>query len=99
MGPKLQGSAASLPLYRYLGAACESSVPVYGSGGSYLEGKTPEMLAEEMADYVALGLPAVKMKIGRKDPQSDEVRIAAVRRAIGPEILLMLAPTMHGRMF
>jgi L-alanine-DL-glutamate epimerase-like enolase superfamily enzyme len=48
------------------------------------------MLTEEMAGYVALGLSAVKMKIGREDSQSDEARIAAVRRAIGPEILLML---------
>jgi L-alanine-DL-glutamate epimerase-like enolase superfamily enzyme len=48
------------------------------------------MLAEEMAGYVALGLPAVKVKIGREAPQSDEARITAVWRAIGPEILLML---------
>jgi L-alanine-DL-glutamate epimerase-like enolase superfamily enzyme len=60
------------------------------SRGYYLEGKTPEILAEEIAGYVALGLPALKMKIGREDPPSDEARIAVVRRTIGPEILLML---------
>lgn len=82
--------AAKLPLYRYLGAASEDSVPAYGSGGYYLEGKTPEMLADEMASYVALGFAAVKMKIGRGEPQLDEARVAAARRAIGPDILLML---------
>jgi L-alanine-DL-glutamate epimerase-like enolase superfamily enzyme len=82
--------AAKLPLYRYLGAAYEDSVPAYGSGGYYLEGKTNEMLAEEMASYVALGLPAVKMKVGRGEPRLDEARVAAVRHAIGPDILLML---------
>jgi L-alanine-DL-glutamate epimerase-like enolase superfamily enzyme len=82
--------AADLPLYRYLGAASEESVPAYGSGGYYLEGKTPEMLGEEMASYVALGLRAVKMKVGRGDPRSDAERVAAARKAIGPDILLML---------
>ena len=82
--------AAKLPLYKYLGAAYEDVVPAYGSGGYYLEGKTPEMLGEEMASYVALGLPAVKMKVGRGDLKSEEARIVAARKAIGPDILLML---------
>src|SRR5579875_2434108 len=55
--------AAGLPLYKYLGAAYEDTVPAYASGGYYLEGKTPAMLGEELAGYVALGLKAVKMKV------------------------------------
>src|ERR1700683_3072686 len=82
--------AANLPLYKYLGAAYENSVPAYASGGYYLEGKTPEMLGEEMASYVALGFNAVKMKVGRGDLRSEEARIAAARKAIGPDVLLML---------
>ena len=82
--------AANLPLYKYLGAAFEDAVPAYASGGYYLEGKTPEMLGEEMAGYVALGLDAVKMKVGRGDLRSEEARIAAARKAIGPDVLLML---------
>jgi L-alanine-DL-glutamate epimerase-like enolase superfamily enzyme len=82
--------AAGLPLYKYLGAAHEGTVPAYGSGGYYLEGKSPEMLGEEMAGYVALGLNAVKMKVGRGDLKSEEARIAAARAAIGPDVLLML---------
>jgi L-alanine-DL-glutamate epimerase-like enolase superfamily enzyme len=82
--------AASLPLYKYLGAAQEGTIPAYGSGGYYLEGKTLEMLGEEMASYVALGLNAVKIKVGRGDMKSEEARIAAVRKAIGPDGLLML---------
>src|SRR5882724_1589725 len=82
--------AANLPLYKYLGAAYEDTVPAYASGGYYLDGKTPEMLGEEMAGYVALGLDAVKMKVGRGNPSSEEARIAAARKAIGPDVLLML---------
>src|ERR1700679_2354001 len=82
--------AANLPLYKYLGAAYEDTVPAYASGGYYLEGKTSAMLGEEMASYVALGLNAVKMKVGRGDLKSEEARIEAARKAIGPDVLLML---------
>ena len=86
----VNAQAAKLPLYRYLGAATRDPVPAYGSGGYYLDGKTPEMLGEEMASYLALGLQGVKMKVGREDPAGDEKRVAAVRKAIGPDALLML---------
>src|SRR3984957_17888612 len=82
--------AAKLPLYKYLGAAWQDIVPAYASGGYYLEGKTPEMLGEEMAGYDDLGLDTVKMKVGRDDLRYEEARIAAARKAIGPDVLLML---------
>ncbi|MFM0342059.1 mandelate racemase/muconate lactonizing enzyme family protein [Paraburkholderia fungorum] len=82
--------AAGLPLSRYLGGTYSPTVPAYASGGYYLEGKTPEHLGEEMAGYVALGFRAVKMKVGRLDPRSEEARIRAAREAIGDDVLLML---------
>ncbi|TDN70828.1 mandelate racemase/muconate lactonizing enzyme family protein [Paraburkholderia sp. BL10I2N1] len=82
--------AAGLPLSRYLGGTSAATVPAYASGGYYLEGKTPEHLGEEMAGYVALGFRAVKMKVGRLDPRSEEARIRAARQAIGDDVLLML---------
>jgi L-alanine-DL-glutamate epimerase-like enolase superfamily enzyme len=82
--------AAKVPLYQYLGAAYEDMVPAYASGGYYLDGKTPEMLGEELAGYVAMGFDAVKMKVGRGDPNTEETRIKAARAAIGPDVLLML---------
>lgn len=81
---------ARLPLYKYLGAAARDTVPAYASGGYYLDGKTPAMLGEELAGYVALGFNAVKMKVGRLSPAEEEARIAAARKAIGPDVLLML---------
>lgn len=82
--------SAKLPLHKYLGGFHRESVPAYASGGYYLEGKTAEMLGEEMAGYVEMGFGAVKMKVGRLAPKSEEERIAAVRSAIGPDVLLML---------
>ena len=82
--------AAGLPLSLYLGGYTRGTVPAYASGGYYLEGKTPKMLGEEMAGYVALGFRAVKMKVGMPGPRQEEDRIAAAREAIGPDVLLML---------
>ena len=86
----LNARAAKLPLYKYLGATHLGSVPAYASGGYYLDGKTPKKLGDEMAGYVAQGFKAVKMKVGRLSPREEEARISAVRKAIGPDIHLML---------
>lgn len=82
--------AANLPLYKYLGASDTHSVPAYASGGYYLDGKSPDMLGQEMAGYVAKGFTAVKMKVGREDLDGEEARLAAVREAVGPNVQVML---------
>lgn len=82
--------AAGLPLSRYLGGTGRATVPAYASGGYYLEGKTPDKLAQEVAGYVEMGFNAVKIKVGRGDPVSDGARVSAAREAIGDSVLLML---------
>jgi len=86
----LNARAAKMPLHLFMGANVTDKVPAYASGGYYLAGKTPKMLAQEMASYVKLGFKAVKMKVGRLTPKEEEVRIRAAREAIGPDIHLML---------
>lgn len=86
----LNARAAGLPLHKYLGAVALDSVPAYASGGYYLEGKTPQGVADEMAGYVAKGFHAVKMKTGRLSPREEEARVRAAREAVGPEVELML---------
>lgn len=82
--------AVGLPLYKLLGAVQCDSVAAYASGGYYLPGKTPELLADEIEGYVREGFGAVKIKVGKLDLTSEEARIAAVRERIGPDPLLML---------
>jgi L-alanine-DL-glutamate epimerase-like enolase superfamily enzyme len=82
--------SVGLPLFRYLGAVRTDSVPAYASGGYYVDGKTPEKLADEMQSYLRAGFTAVKMKVGRLDLAAEEARIAAVRERIGPHAILML---------
>ena len=79
---------AELPLYQYLGGARQDTVPAYASGGYYLDGKTPEHLANECSSYVDMGFNAVKIKVGRVSAREDAERIAAVRRAIGDDVEL-----------
>jgi L-alanine-DL-glutamate epimerase-like enolase superfamily enzyme len=82
----LKARLLGLPLVTLLGAAREA-VPVYGSGGftSY----TIDQLERQFAKWASAGIGRVKMKIGR-DPQADIARVAAARRAIGPEVELFV---------
>ena len=86
----LNARAAKAPLHRYLGCWTTEKVPAYASGGYYLDGKTPQKLADELTGYVQRGFRAMKMKVGRLAPGPEEERIAAARAAIGPDIELML---------
>jgi len=86
----LNARSAGQPLYRYLGAVAHDRVPAYASGGYYQPGKTHRHLAEEMLGHVKAGFKAVKMKTGRLSPAEEEARLAAVREAVGPDIIVML---------
>ena len=82
--------AAGLPLYRYLGASREDTVPAYASGGYYAQSATPPDLAREVESYVEMGFKAVKVKVGRLSPREDAARLAAARNAMGPDVELFL---------
>ena len=86
----LNARAARLPLHRYLGAAHDTRVPAYASGGYYVDGKGPAQLGAEVAGFVEAGFKAVKIKVGRLGPVEEEARVRAAREAIGPDVLLML---------
>lgn len=86
----LNARTHTLPLHKYLGAVELEAVPAYASGGYYLDGKSPGKLAEEMVGYVKLGFNAVKMKSGRLSPPEEEIRLKAVRDAVGPDVDIMM---------
>jgi L-alanine-DL-glutamate epimerase-like enolase superfamily enzyme len=83
----LKGKLLGSPVCALLGSA-RDEVPVYGSGGftSY----DLNRLTTQMSGWVhELGVPRVKMKIGR-DAELDPSRVAAVRRAIGDDAALFV---------
>ena len=86
----IAGKAQGLPLYKLLGGAFRDRIPAYGYG--MMLKRVPELadrFAEESRTIVAGGFKAVKMKIGL-GPRQDANLVEAVRKAIGPEIQLMV---------
>jgi len=81
------GQAAGLPLYKLWGAVSDT-VPAYGSGG-WTSYPLADLIAEAER-YVALGCRYYKMKIHHPDPRENRRRVEAVRRAVGPDIAIMV---------
>ena len=94
----VRAKVAGLPLYRLLGGY-RQRVPTYIAGGYYEDGKGLSALAQEMESYVELGARAVKMKIGALSLAEDVARVAAARRAIGPEVKLLVDANCAYRAF
>jgi len=82
----LKARLLDVPLVSLLGAA-RSAVPVYGSGGftSY----SNDQLRAQLSGWVEMGIPRVKMKIGR-DAIADVDRVRVARRAIGDDAELFV---------
>ena len=85
----IKGKAAGLPVYRLLGGE-NRPLFTYATGGYYRPGATNADYAGEMARMLRHGYRAVKLKTGAGSVAEEAERIAAVRREIGDEPLLML---------
>lgn len=82
----LKAKLLDIPLASLLGRARDGA-PVYGSGGFTTYSKA--QLQKQLAGWAAMGIPAVKMKIGTH-PEQDVVRVKWAREAIGPDIQLFV---------
>lgn len=85
----LAGKTLGAPVWRLLGGH-SNRVYAYASGGLYGQAKGPGDLAGEMARYVEQGFTAVKLKVAGASLREDLARVAAVREAIGSDVLLMV---------
>lgn len=84
----IMGKALKVPVYRLLGGAFRDHIPCYASGLFRKDRPdNTQALMDEAKGYVDQGFPAVKMKIGFGKSFDEEI-VAAVRKAIGDEILL-----------
>jgi D-galactarolactone cycloisomerase len=85
------GKACKQPVHKLLGGAFRARVEAYATG---LYFKNMERLDEEAVEealgYAGQGFRAIKMKIGLGSLKKDIERVAAVRKAIGPELRLMV---------
>ena len=87
----LKGKALGQPVWRLAGGA-QDRVWIYAAGGYYEDGKGVRELCRELESYVAEGFGAVKMKVGWPGVtlKGDAERVRAVRKAIGPDVELMV---------
>lgn len=74
---------AGLPLFRLLGGWADDRIPLTMALGM----GDPAAIADGAARAVAAGYPGVKLKVG-SDVATDLAAVAAVREAIGPDLLL-----------
>lgn len=84
----LLGRSLDVPVLDLWGGPCRHDMAVYASGGW----GDVDTIGAELGGYVAAGFGAVKMRVGVMDGTVDTsiARVAAARRALGPEIDLMV---------
>jgi muconate cycloisomerase len=87
----LQGQTLGVPVYKLLGG--RDAPPPGGDRGIRLKfvvgAVEPELAAQRARRMTDLGWRAIKVKVGRQgDPRVDAARLAAVREAIGPNVML-----------
>jgi L-alanine-DL-glutamate epimerase-like enolase superfamily enzyme len=62
--------------------------PIISIGGYYMEGKTLADIGREMELYRDAGMAGAKFKVGGLTPEKDAERVAAARKAAGPDFVL-----------
>lgn len=83
----LIGKAAGQPLHRLFGA-CRDRVRTYASGGLWLSQSIDECV-EEAAGFIDAGFRALKIRVGKANPDEDVERVRALRAAVGADIELL----------
>lgn len=81
--------SAGKPLWQLLGGAHSTDVPIYNTNAGWLNFSI-EQLCAEAQQLVDSGYTALKMKVGSDSCADDRARVAAVRRQIGADIMLMV---------
>jgi L-alanine-DL-glutamate epimerase-like enolase superfamily enzyme len=85
----LAGHRTGTPLHLLLGGA-RSRVPIYNTHVGWLNRPLDEMIDLSRQAVKRDGFTALKLKVGKPDPEEDRERVAKVREAVGPATTLMV---------
>jgi L-alanine-DL-glutamate epimerase-like enolase superfamily enzyme len=84
----IMGKALNVPVYKLLGGKVHDKVHAYASDLFWQE--DPASMAKAAAAYVEQGFDIVKAHLGVLGPAEEEVRVRAMREAVGPDVGLMI---------
>ena len=87
----IMGKSCGKPIHKLIGGAYRTEVTAYATGLYFIDmDRLIEEAVEEANEFVDNGFVAIKMKIGLGSPKLDIDRVAAVRKAIGDDVRLMV---------
>ena len=86
----IKAKHAQQPLWQLLGGSASKQVEGYNTDGGWLNWSLTTLVDDCRRLVEVDGYRGVKIKVGKPDPQEDLRRIEAVRRAIGPDVKLMV---------
>ena len=87
----IMGKSCGKPIHKLIGGAYRTEVTAYATGLYFIDmDRLIEEAVEEANEFVGNGFVAIKMKIGLGSPKLDIERVAAVRKAIGDDVRLMV---------
>ncbi|HRE02793.1 MAG TPA: enolase C-terminal domain-like protein [Ilumatobacteraceae bacterium] len=90
----IMGRAAGVPVYRILGGNYDDGVPMHFT----ISIRSPEEMGEDTAARVAEGFRTIEVKLGRfegeLDLDTEIARIAAIREAAGPDVVIIADPNI-----
>lgn len=85
------GKSCGKPIHKLIGGAYRTEVTAYATGLYFIDmDRLVDEAVEEANEFAANGFVAIKMKIGLGSPKLDIERVAAVRKAIGDDVRLMV---------
>jgi len=86
----LKAKAADQTLWQLLGANADKKILGYNTDGGWLNWSDQQLVDDCKRMTEVDGFSAVKMKIGKPDPNEDLARVEKVRTAIGRDAKLMV---------
>ncbi len=86
----IKAKAAGEPLWRLLGGSPNKQVEAYNTDCGWLDRPKDKLVDDCRHMIEEEGFSAIKMKIGKPDPNEDLDRVSAVREGIGPKPRLMV---------